>query len=148
MYGSAADSLRRAVHAHVWTGGADAWVWAVPMDGSAPGLGLTLTAGELWAYSVESRDQFTGSNLRGHLYLHLTDRARCAHAMGGQPTVPLPPASSYWLAWHLDWYDSLDDFRAARTPSVQVDRLAARTGEPLALRLAVGAVVDEPLPLV
>ncbi len=148
VYGSAADSLRRAVHAHVWTGGADSWVWAVPMDGSGPGLGLTLTAGELWAYSVESRDQFTSSNLRGHLYLHLTDRARCAHAMGGQPTVPLPPASSYRLAWHLDWYDSLDDFRAARTPSVQVDRLAARTGEPLALRLAVGAVVDEPLPLV
>ena len=65
------------------------------MDGSGPGLGLTLTAGELWAYSVESRDQFTGSNLRGHLYLHLTDRARCAHAMGGQPAVLLPAGGSY-----------------------------------------------------
>ena len=52
VYGSAQDSLQRAVHAHVWAGGADSWVWAAPMDGSGPGLGLTLTAGELWAYSV------------------------------------------------------------------------------------------------
>ena len=40
VYVSSRDSLRRAVHAHVWTGGADSWVWAVPMDGSGPGLGL------------------------------------------------------------------------------------------------------------
>ena len=50
VYSSSRDSLRRAVHAHVWTGGADSWVWAVPMDGSAPGLGLVLTEGELWSY--------------------------------------------------------------------------------------------------
>ena len=47
VYSSSRDSLRRAVHAHLWTGGADSWVWAVPMDGSAPGLGLVLTEGEL-----------------------------------------------------------------------------------------------------
>jgi hypothetical protein len=74
--GSAADSLCRAVHAHVWTGGADSWVWAAPMDGSGPGLGLVLTEGELWAYSVESRHPVTGSNVRGQLYLHVTDVAR------------------------------------------------------------------------
>jgi hypothetical protein len=45
IYGSASDSLQRAVHAHVWAGGADSWVWVVPLDGSQPGLGLTLTAG-------------------------------------------------------------------------------------------------------
>jgi len=90
VYGSAADSLRRAVHAHVWTGGADSWVWAAPMDGSGPGLGLVLTEGELWAYSVESRKAVTG-NVRGHLYLHVTDVARCPHAMGGQPDLLLAP---------------------------------------------------------
>ena len=29
----AATACARAVHAHLWTGGADSWVWAVPMDG-------------------------------------------------------------------------------------------------------------------
>ncbi|HEV2927487.1 MAG TPA: hypothetical protein VGW74_02255, partial [Propionibacteriaceae bacterium] len=148
LYGSARDSLQRAVHAHVWAGGADAWVWAVPMDGSGPGLGLILTAGELWAYSVESRDQFTSSNLRGHLYLHLTDRARCAHAMGGQPAVLLPPAAAYRLAWRLDWYDSEADFRASRAPAVRTERLAAQTGKPLEIQLAPGATTDDQLPLV
>ena len=147
VYGSAQDSLQRAVHAHVWAGGADAWVWAAPMDGSGPGLGLTLTAGELWAYSVESRDQFTSSNLRGHLYLHLTDRARCAHAMGGQPAVLLPAGGTYRLAWQLDWHDSLADFRARRTPAVRVERLVAQTGEPLQIQLAPGAATDKALPL-
>ena len=36
IYWSSRDSLRRAVHAHIWTGGAEAWVWAAPMDGSGP----------------------------------------------------------------------------------------------------------------
>lgn len=94
LYLSSADSLRRAVHAHVWPGGADAYVWAVPMDGSGLGLGLTMTHGELWAYSVEPRHQITGSNVRGHLYLHLTDRARNPAAMGGQPEIVLAPARS------------------------------------------------------
>ena len=90
-----------AVHAHLWTGGADSWVWAVPMDGSAPGLGLQLTDGELWAYSVESRDDFTGSNVRGHLYLHATDRHRSPHTFGGQPELVLPPGGRHRLAWTL-----------------------------------------------
>jgi hypothetical protein len=75
VYFSAIDSLRRAVHAHVWTGGSDSWVWAVPMDGTGPGLGLVVTEGGLEAYSVESRDTVTSSNVRGHLYLHVTDYA-------------------------------------------------------------------------
>ena len=124
--GPAADSLRRAVHAHVWTGGADAWVWAVPMDGSGPGLGLTLTDGELWAYSVESRDQFTGSNLRGHLYLHLTDHARCARTpWAGSPSCDYRPPPG------TGWPGSSTGIRIAarlprrRTPAVQAARLAA-----------------------
>ena len=55
---------------------------AVPMDGSAPGLGLQVTEGELWAYSVESRDHLTGSNVCGHLYLHATDHVRSPHTFG------------------------------------------------------------------
>ena len=55
------------------------------MDGSGPGLGLQLKEGELWAYSIESREPGTSSNVRGHIYLHVTDHARAPHAMGGQP---------------------------------------------------------------
>lgn len=39
VYASSLDSLHRAVHAHLWTGGGDAWVMAQPMDDSGPILG-------------------------------------------------------------------------------------------------------------
>jgi hypothetical protein len=86
LYASAADALGRAVHAHVHAGGAHSFVLAEPMDGAGPVLGLALREGELWAYSVESREPTeTGSNARGHILLHATDAARAPHASGGQP---------------------------------------------------------------
>lgn len=131
VYTSSRESLTGAVHAHVWTGGADAWVWAVPMDGSGPGLGLQLKEGELWAYSVESREPGTSSNVRGHIYLHVTDHARSPHAMGGQPAITLPPGSSYRWTWQLAWYDDLPAFHADRAPLIEAERLAAEVGETL-----------------
>jgi len=147
VYASGGDSLRRAVHAHVWTGGADSWVWAVPMDGTGPGLGLTLTEGELWAYSVESRDTVTGSGLRGHLYLHATDHARAPQAMGGQPAIVLAPGAATRLSWRLDWHESLATFRATHHPLIEADRLAVQVGEPLPLRVAPGALTSVERPL-
>ncbi|WP_433160486.1 hypothetical protein [Kribbella sp. CA-247076] len=145
-YRSSRESLTGAVHAHVWTGGADAWVWAVPMDGSGPGLGLQLKEGELWAYSVESREAGTSSNLRGHLYLHVTDHARAPHAMGGQTPITLAPGASYRWTWELSWYDDLPAFHADRQPLIDADRLAARTGETIRLGGSGPAEVtsDEP----
>jgi hypothetical protein len=129
VYQSSHDSLSNAVHAHVWTGGAESWVWAVPMDGSRPGLGLQLIDGELWSYSVESRDQVTGSNVRGHLYLHVTDHARSSHTFGGQPQLVLPAGGHYRLAWSLGWHPSLDDyFHRARTPFLHFPRSPLRWG--------------------
>lgn len=147
LYGSSRDSLRGAVHAHVWTGGADAWVWAVPMDGSGPGLGLTLDYGELWAYSVESRHEDTSSNVRGHLYLHVTDTARAPHTLGGQPQPVLPPGGSYRLGWRLNWYDSLADFHRQRTPMITADRFAAPAGEAVTVLLAAEVLSTTPLAL-
>ncbi|GAA1693216.1 DUF5695 domain-containing protein [Kribbella yunnanensis] len=129
VYRSSRESLTGAVHAHVWTGGADSWVWAVPMDGSGPGLGLQLKEGELWAYSVESREPSNGSNTRGHLCLHVTDHARAPHAMGGQPQITLAPGASYRWTWQLGWYDDLPAFHADRQPRLAADRLAAEVGE-------------------
>lgn len=145
-YFSAADSLRAAVHAHVWTGGRDSWVWAQPMDGSGPGLGLVLTEGRLDAYSVESRDVATSSNIRGHLYLHVTDHARNPDAMGGQRPIVLAPGESYRWSWQLDWYADLDDFTTRRTadrpPLIRPDRLAVEPGASITLGLADGATSD------
>ncbi|GAA3564670.1 hypothetical protein [Kribbella ginsengisoli] len=136
LYSSSRESLNQAVHAHLWTGGADSWVWAQPMDGSGPGLGLQLTEGELWAYSVESRDADTGSNLRGHLYLHPTDHARAPHAMGGQPQLVLQPAESHRWTWQLAWHDTLEAFHATRTPLIEATTLTAEVGETITLQLA------------
>lgn len=147
VYESSRDSLNRAVHAHLWTGGADSWVWAAPMDGTAPGLGLQVLEGELWAYSVESRDEFTGSNVRGHLYLHVTDHHRSPHTFGGQPELTLQPGDRYRLTWSLAWHASLADFHHVRTPVVQADRVAAEVGGALDLRLAEGVTTDTQIPL-
>jgi hypothetical protein len=136
LYSSSRESLNGAVHAHLWTGGADSWTWAVPMDGSGPGLGLQLTEGELWAYSVESRDAGTGSNIRGHLYLHVTDHARAPHAMGGQPQITLQPGDSHRWTWQLGWYDTLSAFHATRRPLIDAATLATETGESITLHLA------------
>ncbi|MEU4395569.1 hypothetical protein [Kribbella sp. NPDC023855] len=136
LYSSSRESLNGAVHAHLWTGGADSWAWAVPMDGSGPGLGLQLTEGELWAYSVESRDAGTGSNIRGHLYLHVTDHARAPHAMGGQPQIVLQPGDSYRWTWQLGWYETLEAFHATRKPLIDATTLVAEVGESIAIQLA------------
>ena len=147
VYESSRDSLTRAVHAHLWTGGADSWVWAVPMDGTAPGLGLEVTEGELWAYSVESRDQFTGSNVRGHLYLHVTDHHRSPHTFGGQPELTLRPGDRYRLAWSLRWHPSLTDFGGSRTSWAQIGTVAADLAEPIEIELADDVSTDTPLPV-
>ncbi|MET7283169.1 hypothetical protein ABZS29_33385 [Kribbella sp. NPDC005582] len=144
VYRSSRESLTGAVHAHIWTGGADAWVWAVPMDGSSPGLGLQLKEGELWAYSVEAREPKSGSNTRGHLYLHVTDHARAPHAMGGQPQLTLAPGASYRWTWQLGWYDDLSAFHADRQPRLAADQLAAEVGETIEVRGHGPVTSDQP----
>jgi hypothetical protein len=135
VYASAADALAHAVHAHVWPGGGHAFTLAQPMDGGGPVLGLRVRAGELWAYSIESREALvTGSNVRGHVVLHVTDAARARHAFGGQPEVGLRPGEAYVLEWELDWYESVAAFARRHPPPVELDALAAATGERIPFR--------------
>lgn len=129
----AADGVAHgtAVHAHLSATGAQAWALAKPMHGRGPFLGLTVREGAVRAYSVEARNQFTGSNVRGHLLLHVTDHARHAHAFGGQPTLTLAPGASYRLVWELAWFDDEAAFLALAEPTVAVPDLAAVIGTPL-----------------
>jgi hypothetical protein len=83
------------------------------------------------AYSVEARNQFTGSNVRGHLLLHVTDEARHPHAFGGQPILTLAPRASYRLVWELAWFEDEAAFLAVAEPTVGVPELAAVVGAPL-----------------
>ena len=121
LYPGALDALTRRVHAHVFTGGSWAWVAAQPMNGAGRVLGLTLAQGELWGYSVETRNANTISNARGHLVLHVTDHARQPSAFGGQPVVRLPAGGEYVLGWELSWYDDMS--------SARFSALTARVGE-------------------
>ena len=133
---SAADALQRAVLAHVWTGGSDAWVVAQPMDGGGPVLALHTTAGALWAYSIESRElPAGGSDVRGHIVLHPTDAARAPHAFGGQPVIELAPGTDYELAWELAWHPSAEAFFVAHPPLVDVSELGTEVGRSLSLAL-------------
>lgn len=143
-YPSAAECLRGAFHAHVWTGGANSWVWATPMNGGGPGLGLNLREGELWAYSLENRDHFISSNIRGHLYLHPTDHSRNPEAFGGQPEIRLASGESLRWRWYLAWYEDFAAFREHRKerdfcPATLVARVGARLEVNVSSCRALGA---------
>ncbi|MDX2080281.1 MAG: hypothetical protein SFU53_05810 [Terrimicrobiaceae bacterium] len=143
IYPSAREALTACCHAHIWTGGAHSWVWALPMSGGDPGLGLALTEGELWAYSIESRHQWTGSNVRGHIFLHLTDHCRSPLAFGGQPEITLAAHESMTWAWELGWYRDFSSFESdALRPPMRSARLATEVDNPLVLELAPTAVID------
>jgi hypothetical protein len=142
IYPSAQECLESACHAHIWAGGTYAYVWAVRMDGQGPGLGLALEQGELWSYSVETRSPFTSSNVRGHLYLHVTDAGRTPHAFGGQPEILLQAGASYELSWRIGWYPDFATFeREALHPPVTLPALTALVGEPLSIHSAAAEEV-------
>jgi hypothetical protein len=129
LYENAESAIERSVHAHLFTGGSWAWALAEPMSGSGPRLGLIVREGALWGYSVESRNQNTLSNARGHIVLHVTDRARNPQAFGGQPEIVLEPSASYTLTWQLGWYDDVAAFLSDTRPPAVFDRVSSPLGE-------------------
>lgn len=56
-------------HTHIFCGGDISYIMALRMGGEAPHLGMVLTKGSLFCYSVK-RDISHGSNDRGCFYLH------------------------------------------------------------------------------
>lgn len=132
-YADAATSLASAVHAHLFTGGTWAWALAEPMAGTGRRLGLIVREGGLHAYSVESRNQNTFSNARGHLVLQVTDRARNPDAFGGQPAIHLDAGASYRLVWELAWYDDRESFLAATAAPGELSEVRAPLGTALTL---------------
>ncbi|MER7922378.1 hypothetical protein ABTY96_04475 [Streptomyces sp. NPDC096057] len=141
VYDSAAGALARSCHAHVFTGGAWAWVLAEPMAGTPPLLGAIVRAGALWAYSIESRNSVTWSDIRGHLVVHPTDHARNPEAFGGQPVLDLQPGEEHVLTWDLGWHDDREAFLAATDAPAQLPSLTAPLGTALEVRLAEGATL-------
>ena len=133
VYENAAVSLETAVHAHVWTGGANAWVLAQPMSGKGPVLCLRLAEGALHSYSIESRNHFTSSNVRGHIVLQGTDAGRNPEAFGGQPEITLEPGRSHTIAWVLGWEDTVEGAHSTVRETWEPARLSVLVGERVAL---------------
>ncbi|NEG78107.1 hypothetical protein GFD22_03815 [Bifidobacterium avesanii] len=127
-YPGARQSLAQCVNAHVFAGGEGAWTLAVPMSGEGPRLGLVVHEGAVNAYSVESRNNSTLSNVRGHIVMQVTDHARNPRAFGGQPEIRLAPGESYALAWELRWYADDDSFLADAMGGLRLSALAAEAG--------------------
>ncbi|ACU75738.1 conserved hypothetical protein [Catenulispora acidiphila DSM 44928] len=142
VYASAAESLRTAVHAHVFTGGSWAWAFAQPMDGVGRVLGLVVREGSLSSYSIESRNQYTLSNIRGHIVLQPTDFARNSTAFGGQPTITLPAGGEYVLRWEVGFHDSVDAFLATTRPAAELSTVSAPVGTDIVIRNATDQVTS------
>ncbi len=138
LYVSAADALASGVHAHVFTGGSWAWVLAEPMGGQSPVLGLILRAGQLGAYSVESRNSLLHSHSRGHLVLQVTDHARSPHAFGGQQPIIVEPGGTLTVGWEVGWFPGREGFLAATQPPATIEPLAAQTGDAITITGADG----------
>ncbi|WP_337060644.1 hypothetical protein [Kineococcus sp. G2] len=134
VYHDARTALETAVHAHVFTGGSWAWVLAQPMSGTGRCLGLVVRQGSLAAYSIESRNHHTLSNVRGHLVLHPTDAARNPAAFGGQPHLQLAAGATWTLSWDVGWYDDPAGFLQDTHPAAHLERLSAPVGVPLPVR--------------
>ncbi|MEU0390155.1 hypothetical protein [Streptomyces chartreusis] len=142
IYDSAEHSLERAVHAHLFTGGTWAWALAQPMSGEGRCLGLVVREGAVRAYSVESRNQYSNSNIRGHLVLLVTDQARNPEAFGGQPVLHLEAGESSVLAWELGWYAAVDDFLADTRPPAILSSYAAELGESIVVEASSASCPD------
>ena len=142
IYPSATESLRTAVHAHVFTGGSWAWLLAQPMDGTPPLLGLTLTRGRLDAYSVESRNTYSFSNVRGHIVLQPTDFGRNPEAFGGQSPIVIAPGGVHETAWDIGWYETADAFVAASSAPAEFASFTAETRGSVELRASQDVVVS------
>ncbi|MCP2356919.1 hypothetical protein HD597_003939 [Nonomuraea thailandensis] len=141
VYDGAASALARSCHAHVFTAGAWSWILAEPMSGTPPLLGVIVREGELWAYSIESRNRNTSSDSRGHLLVHATDHARNPDAFGGQPILELAPGQSHTLSWEVGWYDSREAFLQATDAPAALPVLTAPLGTALHLGLAAGVTI-------
>ncbi len=139
VYGSSEDALNRAVHAHLWTAGKAAWVLAQPMSGAGPVLALRLRAGQLSAYSIESRNLNTNSNIRGHIILQPTDAARNPSSFGGQEAIVIDAGSSFEVSWDVEFLASAEEFEALLTDPI--DRIALHHPVGRRLELPAGARV-------
>ncbi|SIS11096.1 hypothetical protein [Microbacterium sp. RURRCA19A] len=144
VYEADGGALARGNHVHVWTGGSDSWVLARPMSGADDVLALTLTRGRLTAYSVESRNINTVSNVRGHLVLHPTDAGRNPRAMGGQRVLSVPPGQAEVWEWEVGFPESAAHFESARSHPLYGVELAASIPGRVTLPVALDAVRADP----
>lgn len=121
-YQDAKTCMTNRCHTHIWCGEESSYVMALRMSGAAPHLGLVLTKGSLYAYSVE-RDLSLGSNDRGDFLLHPSP-------------FFLSPGETYTLEWELFWHQGKRDFynRLKSYPSyihVETAHYTVLPGEPV-----------------
>lgn len=133
VYDDAATALAEAVHAHVWAAGSTGWVLVAPMAGDGPVLVVELVEGELGAYSIDSRNQYTSSNARGHIVLQPTDLAGNPDAFGGQREIRIPDGGSYTVAFRTRFHDTREAATEALAPAWSLEAYCAEVGSTIAL---------------
>ncbi|PJM76678.1 hypothetical protein [Bifidobacterium felsineum] len=130
-YPGASKSLHECVNTHIFAGGDWSWVLAKPMNGQGNCLGLVVREGAINAYSIQSRNQVTYSDIRGHIVLQVTDRAINPDSFGGQPSIVLEPGESYVLSWELGWYADEQSFLNDTDAPAAFSSMSATIGQPV-----------------
>lgn len=97
-YPNAETCVNSRCHAHVWTGGNSAYVYALRMGAYAPHIGLVLTEGRISDYEIWHRGNDKGnSQTRGIIALCPDD-------------MTLKPGKSESIEWKIFTHNGKDDF--------------------------------------
>lgn len=97
-YPNAETCVNSRCHAHVWTGGNSAYVYALRMGAYAPHIGLVLTEGRISDYEIWHRGNDKGnSQTRGIIALCPED-------------MTLKPGKSESIEWKIFTHNGKDDF--------------------------------------
>ena len=129
-YKSAEICMKKRCHAHIWCGMNQSYIAAVRMGGTGSNLGLMLTDGSVYGYSIQ-RNEEAISNDRGSFILH----PQIEHLMPGEAAQ---------IEWELFWFQDMREFQKivesyGNSLSIHLNKAVLFPGEEMEMQIVCGS---------
>ena len=129
-YKSAEICMKKRCHAHIWCGMNQSYIAAVRMGGTGSNLGLMLTDGSIYGYSIQ-RNEEAISNDRGSIILH----PQIEHLMPGEAAQ---------IDWELFWFQDMREFQKivesyGNSLSIHLNKAVLFPGEEMEMQIVCGS---------
>ena len=129
-YKSAEICMKKRCHAHIWCGMNQSYIAAVRMGGTGSNLGLMLTDGSIYGYSIQ-RNEEAISNDRGSFILH----PQIEHLMPGEAAQ---------IEWELFWFQDMREFQKivesyGNSLSIHLNKAVLFPGEEMEMQIVCGS---------